>query len=158
MSDDEMPVGTFYFTHGTNQLLFTTTLGLYEDDIPLLHDNFEENADRLFRSSFLKPFSVNFEFVLYDCDEEGGEEPVRRLLTLHNEAGVTLPGCDEPLCRWDQFQENYQVQYDIIIYITQVLIMCRTYFLFFRSSLNAPLTRYAKMNEKLVGPRIYFQD
>ncbi len=107
MPDGEMPVGTFYFSHGTGQLLFTTTLGLYEDDIPLLHDNFEENVDRHFRSSVLKPFSSNYEFVLYDCDE-GGKESVRRLLTMRNEVQVTLPGCDDPLCRWDQFLDTYQ--------------------------------------------------
>ena len=108
MPNDEMPVGTFYFAHGTGQLLFTTALGLYEDDTPLLHDNFEENAGRLFRTSFLKPFSNNYEFVLYDCDE-GGQEPVRRLLTLRDEVSINLPGCDEPLCQWEQFLDTYQV-------------------------------------------------
>ena len=109
MPDDEMPAGTFYFAHGTGQLLFTTALGLYEDEVPLLHDNFEESTDRLFRTSFLKPFSNNYEFVLYDCDE-GGAEPARRLLALRDEVRVSLPGCDKPLCGWDQFQDTYRVR------------------------------------------------
>ncbi len=107
MPDDERPVGTFYFAHGSGQLLFTTALGLFEDDIPLLHNNYETNADRLFRSSLIKPYTNNFVFVLYDCDE-GGDDLVRRVLTLRDEVSIALPGCDEALCLWDQFQDIYQ--------------------------------------------------
>ncbi len=103
-----MILGTFYFGHYDAVAMLLTTLGLFEDATPLLYDNFDASADRLYRSSLLDSFSGNFEFALYECDEGDGE-PTRRLLALQNEEEVELPGCDDSLCDWEQFLQLYQV-------------------------------------------------
>ncbi len=113
MDPSSRPAGTFYFGHLSAVVMLYTTLGLFEDSTPLLYDNFEESANRNYRTSVWGSFSGNAEFVLYECDEDG-EEPTRRLLAMRNERQVNLLGCEEqPLCSWEQFLSLYQVRYTV---------------------------------------------
>ncbi len=146
MPEDERPVGTFYFAHGSGQLLFTTALGLFEDDAPLLHNNYEENADRLFRTSLIKPYTNNFAFVLYECDE-GEDDLVKRLLTLRDEDSITLPGCDETLCLWEQFQDIYQVVlHKTVATIKFSLLHQKKNLFFFQDAIECPFVEICEID------------
>lgn len=98
-------MGTFYFSHSEALLPFLSLLGLYKDDSPLLHTNFEQNKGRQYRTSKIGSFSTGLAFVKFECDSD----PIHRILTLHQEAPIQLPKCDQLLCDWDQFTSAYQV-------------------------------------------------
>lgn len=98
-------VGTFYFSHsdGINSLL--GLFGLYRDDEPLRHDNFEAMADRVYQTSLTGSFSANVALVLLDCQDL----PTTRIVAWHQERPVQLEKCDRLDCDWQQFLLQYQV-------------------------------------------------
>lgn len=83
---------TFYFTHSGTILKFLAHLGLYKDGEHLTH--LDANKPRQWRTSAIDAFSSNIAFILYECNDEP------KVLTLHQERVVRIPGCpeNEDLC------------------------------------------------------------
>lgn len=106
------------FSHSGTLLKMLAHLGLYRDPLPLRHDapaRGEERARRLWRVSQIDAFATNLAFVLFKCS--GGEQ---RVLTLHQERPVTLPGCPtHGLCplhllRSQLHDSLHQCQFDVM--------------------------------------------
>lgn len=57
----------FYFAHSKTMKSVLVKLGLFRDDEPLRHDNYEELKEkRKWRSSFMDPFAANIIAILYE--------------------------------------------------------------------------------------------
>ncbi|XP_017146615.1 multiple inositol polyphosphate phosphatase 1 [Drosophila miranda] len=84
---------TFYFTHSGTLLKLLAHLGLAKDKEALTHKHF--GSERLWRTSEIDAFATNLAFLRYECEQEPP-----RVLVLHQERAVRLPGCpqDEDLC------------------------------------------------------------
>ena len=54
----------------------------------------------------MDPFAANIGFLLLDCVEE----PMERIMLLHQERPVKLPKCDREDCDWQKFKEIYAVR------------------------------------------------
>ncbi len=67
--DELIPRVTLYSGHSTALALTLTTLGIFHDEVPLLHDNYEEQRGRQFISSYQITNAGNMEFVLFYCHE-----------------------------------------------------------------------------------------
>ncbi|KAJ4432670.1 hypothetical protein ANN_21293, partial [Periplaneta americana] len=93
-----------YFTHSGTLLKIMAHLGLYKDEEVLLHNNFNIlNDKRKWRVSQVDSFGTNLAFVLFRCNEQ------LKVLTLHQEKPVTLPGCPESdLCPLNVLREQYK--------------------------------------------------
>ncbi|XP_054287811.1 multiple inositol polyphosphate phosphatase 1 isoform X2 [Macrosteles quadrilineatus] len=101
LTDERYPQNTFYFTHSGTILKVLSYLGLYKDPQPLQADLF--NKSRLWRTSQIDAFGSNLAFILYKCKD--GD----KILTLHQERPVTLPGCPEgDLCPLETLKKVYQ--------------------------------------------------
>ena len=59
----------------------------------------------------MDPFASNVGFLLLDCVEE----PMERIMLLHQERPVKLPKCDREDCDWQKFKEIYAVRYFIFL-------------------------------------------
>lgn len=95
------PKATLYFTHSGTLLKMLSHLGLYRDERPLRHDNYDEH--RLWRSSRIDAFATNIAFVSYKCGNEIS------LLALHQEHVVRLPSCpDSDLCPLSKVRSYYE--------------------------------------------------
>ncbi|XP_063238428.1 multiple inositol polyphosphate phosphatase 1 [Bacillus rossius redtenbacheri] len=81
------PRAVVYFSHSGSLLKILAHLGLYRDGRPPRHDNYRLMGERRWRVSHIDAFGTNLAFVLLSC---GGES---RVLTLHQERPVALPGC-----------------------------------------------------------------
>jgi len=93
------------FSHAGAIKPFASFLGLYD----LLNSNLGENhakcrvsvdlESREWKSSLISPFSANFAFVLYKCDDQF------KVLTRLQETPIKLPRCpsDSYLCPLEQF-------------------------------------------------------
>ncbi|KAL0272173.1 UNVERIFIED_CONTAM: hypothetical protein PYX00_005253 [Menopon gallinae] len=99
MTSEKEPRSTFYFTHSGTVLKVLAHLGLYRDRNPLKHDNL--SMDRLWRTSRIDAFATNIAFVLFRCED--GE----KVLTMHQEKPVVLPGCEKELCPLEVLQKEY---------------------------------------------------
>lgn len=84
-----------YFAHSTTVQLLLTALGYAHLDTPLLANNFEENANRVWTTSTICPFTSNVAVVRYAC--AGGI----KLQFLHNERPLLLDGCTNGVCDWE---------------------------------------------------------
>uniref|UniRef100_A0A7G3AGA7 Putative conserved secreted protein n=1 Tax=Lutzomyia longipalpis TaxID=7200 RepID=A0A7G3AGA7_LUTLO len=93
---------TLYFTHSGTLLKYLAFLNLYRDQQPLLHTTFGGNYS--WRSSLIDTFASNILFVTFSCPSGA------KVLTMHQERVVTVPGCplDSPLCDYAQFEEIFQ--------------------------------------------------
>ncbi|XP_068230848.1 multiple inositol polyphosphate phosphatase 1-like [Palaemon carinicauda] len=99
---EQGPRGIFYFTHSGALNKIVARLGLYEDSVPLAHDNLD--PDRLWRTSNNGPFATNIAFTLSKCEDERGWW----VSTLLNEEAVKLPGClSKEGCSWQDFYTFY---------------------------------------------------
>ncbi|XP_022194980.2 multiple inositol polyphosphate phosphatase 1 isoform X1 [Nilaparvata lugens] len=101
---DEPTKSVFYFSHSGTLLKMLSYLNLYEDELPLLSDNFDKQSNRLWRVSQIDAFGTNIAFVLYRCGDE------LKVLTLHQEKPVTIPNCsdEDDLCPLDFFLEKLE--------------------------------------------------
>jgi len=97
------PNATLYFSHSEAVLPFISLLGLNIDDFILTHDSYEQAQNRKYRVSYMDPFASNVGFLLLDCVEE----PMERIMLLHQERPVKLPKCDREDCDWQKFKEIY---------------------------------------------------
>uniref|UniRef100_A0A1I8PYE6 Multiple inositol polyphosphate phosphatase 1 n=1 Tax=Stomoxys calcitrans TaxID=35570 RepID=A0A1I8PYE6_STOCA len=88
-----LPNSTFYFTHSGTVLKLLAHLGLYKDQMPLTHQDFDK--ERKWRTSTIDAFASNVAFGLYECNNR---EPM--VLTMHQERVIHIPGCpqDSDLC------------------------------------------------------------
>ena len=59
------------FGHSTTIVTFECLLGLFNDSslLPILADNYDQQADRSFRGSRIDSMAANVALVLYECDE-----------------------------------------------------------------------------------------
>ncbi|XP_050545652.1 multiple inositol polyphosphate phosphatase 1-like isoform X2 [Daktulosphaira vitifoliae] len=94
--------GIFYFTHSGTVLKMLGVLGLYKDNDNLRHDNFWEMENRQWRTSKIDAFGSNLIFVLFKCYND------MKILTLHQEKIIRIPGCESDLCSYDTFKKIYQ--------------------------------------------------
>lgn len=90
------PVGVFYFTHDAVLHMMLAALGVEKDPIPLTAHNMEQQAKRLFRTSFIGSFAANLAAVFYQCDQ--GEK--HRVMFYLRERIVDMEGCQVGLCSW----------------------------------------------------------
>ena len=67
---------------------------------------FDNFIFRKYRVSYMDPFASNVGFLLLDCVEE----PMERIMLLHQERPVKLPKCDREDCDWQKFKEIYAVR------------------------------------------------
>lgn len=106
--DKTLPRAVAYFTHTSAMLKMLSHLHLHKDEEQLTSDGFSSKANaRKWRMSRINSFGSNLAFVLYMC---GSEEKV---LTLHQEHQVTLPGCPhDSLCPLKRILELYNKSFE----------------------------------------------
>lgn len=94
---------TFYFTHSGTLLKAMAFLGLYKDDYPLTHKDFERK--RRWRVSEIDAFATNLVFTKLECSNE------TKVLLTHQERPIAIPGCSRPgqtLCSYEDFRQLYR--------------------------------------------------
>uniref|UniRef100_A0A1B6E9P5 Multiple inositol polyphosphate phosphatase 1 n=3 Tax=Clastoptera arizonana TaxID=38151 RepID=A0A1B6E9P5_9HEMI len=102
LTNTTLPKAVFYFTHSGTLLKVLSFLNLYNDNKKLTADNFRQNKDRKWRVSKIDVFGTNLAFILYRCGD--GD----KVLTMHQERPVTLPGCPQgELCPLSRILELY---------------------------------------------------
>ncbi|XP_065205115.1 multiple inositol polyphosphate phosphatase 1-like [Planococcus citri] len=75
--------GTFYFADDENLMGMITKMGLYHDDVPLKHDNYQfQKRNRKWRSSSLSPFTATLHVVLFNCNNN--EKTIEFFLNRNN--------------------------------------------------------------------------
>lgn len=62
---DDYPTAALYFTHSGTLLKMLGHLGLYHDNAPLLHTEYDKNLNRKFVVSKIDPFANNLAFVSF---------------------------------------------------------------------------------------------
>ncbi|XP_050420837.1 multiple inositol polyphosphate phosphatase 1-like [Adelges cooleyi] len=97
--------GIFYFTHSGTILKMLGLLSLYKDDNFLRHDNYLEMENRQWRTSKIDAFGSNLAFVLYKCNNDD-----MKIIMLHQERIIKIPGCDAELCSYEKFKLHYQAK------------------------------------------------
>lgn len=66
VEDPSSPSVVAYFTHSGTLLKVIARLGLFNDSVPLLGNNFDHHRNsRKWRTSVIDPFATNLAFVLY---------------------------------------------------------------------------------------------
>ena len=65
------PKATFMFGHSSSIVPFECLLGLFNDStlLPILADNYDQQANRSFRGSRIGSMAANVALVLYECEE-----------------------------------------------------------------------------------------
>lgn len=85
-------------------------LGLYKDDFVLTHKDFDKQ--RKFETSNIDAFASNIQFIMYECEDEP------KVLTMHQERIVRIPGCPQGLCELSTlkkiFKESLECDFDEI--------------------------------------------
>ncbi|KAF5307959.1 hypothetical protein FQR65_LT06526 [Abscondita terminalis] len=99
-SKDDAPTTALHFTHSGTILKFLAHLGLYKNDHPLKHTDYENNTNK-WRQSYIGTFSSNLAMVKYTCRD--GD----KVAVFHQERVVKLPNCTE-LCSFDDIKKLYQ--------------------------------------------------
>ncbi|KAJ0176849.1 hypothetical protein K1T71_008028 [Dendrolimus kikuchii] len=93
---------TSYYTHDTMLEMVYCALDLYKDQQQL--QGSIRNTNRLWRTSYIGAFSVNFIAVLNSCQEAGNQ--TYRVQIFNNEDITEI--CPLEGCTWDRFQEKFQ--------------------------------------------------
>lgn len=103
MRAGEPEVAHFMFGHAETIVPLLSLMGLYDEGIEWRHDTPRDVwIERKFKSRDITPFSSNVGLLLYRC----GEEYFVR--ALHNEVEVNIPGCNAPLCTYQDFKSLFQ--------------------------------------------------
>nr|CAD7440358.1 unnamed protein product [Timema bartmani] len=96
------PKAVVYFSHSGAMLKMLSHLGLYKDNLTLLHDNYHMMEDRRWKVSNIDCFGSNLAFVLFRCKD--GD----KVLTYHQERSIVLPGCPlDDLCPLSTLKNIY---------------------------------------------------
>ncbi|XP_075220701.1 multiple inositol polyphosphate phosphatase 1-like [Lycorma delicatula] len=95
------PQAVLSFSHSGTMIKFFSALNLYRDNEPLTS---ELNLQRKWKLSTVDSFSSNFGTILYRCHNYNED----KVLVLHQETPVILPGCPEnDLCPLSILERNY---------------------------------------------------
>ena len=94
----------FRFGHAETLIPVMTLLGLYSNNVPLLHDNFHLHENRHFRTSKFMPFASNMAFVLYHCPSSDEEYKVQLLV---KERPENFPTCGSSVCGFNELKKYY---------------------------------------------------
>lgn len=78
---------TALFTHSPSIFLLLTSLGVFEDNDPLLGNNFRQQLNRKFKGNKLSPFAANLAAVRYDCGSSD------KVLFLLNQKPLKMKWC-----------------------------------------------------------------
>lgn len=102
MRSGEPEVAHFMFGHAETLVPLLSLVGLFNEGIEWRHDTPKDVwLARNFKSRDVTPFSANFGLLLYRCDDE------YYVRALHNEIQVHIPGCDAPLCPYQDFKNLF---------------------------------------------------
>ncbi|KAK3889555.1 hypothetical protein Pcinc_006448 [Petrolisthes cinctipes] len=97
------PQGIFYFAHDKTIFKVLASFGLFRPAQHLRHDNFKSMKDRVWRTSFVSPFSANLAFVLYRCGD--GKEENHKVGVFFEGQPTPLPDvCRGVTCRWEELR------------------------------------------------------
>lgn len=95
----------FHFSHAETIIPLMCLMGLFNDNEPLLASSYEEQNNRLFKTSNIAPFSGNIAVVLLSCKNGVEEHDSLNVQVLVNEISVALPCCNaKELCPLDEFR------------------------------------------------------
>ncbi|XP_065090534.1 multiple inositol polyphosphate phosphatase 1 [Ochlerotatus camptorhynchus] len=99
--DGDLEPYTFYFTHSGTLLKAMAFLGLYRDEHPLTHRDFERK--RQWRVSEIDAFASNLVFTQLECTNG------THVMLTHQERVVQIPGCSsgQTLCDYDSFKRLF---------------------------------------------------
>lgn len=100
--DKTGPLGIFYFGHSPNVLSVVTRLGIGKDDTPLLSTNFEQMANRKWRTSILDPFASNVIAVFYKCRDGN------KATFLLNEHAIPMKKDLCQFCPWEPIEGTFE--------------------------------------------------
>lgn len=62
---ENLQKGTFYFGHMETLLPVLVQLRLFQNEVPLRHDNYELLSNRKWRTSYISPFGANLYAILF---------------------------------------------------------------------------------------------
>lgn len=103
-TSEEKKYGTFMFAHAETLQPLYALLGLFKDDKDLRADNFLEQLERKYRTSYIVPFGANIAFVIYKCRERKANSSKESedlnpwpfiVQVFVNEELIGLPCCDD---------------------------------------------------------------
>lgn len=116
--------GHFRFAHAETILPLASLMNLSYFDLHasdkeghfLAETPLEIATTRKFQGSLLAPFAANIGFVLYECDDDDGDQHTTetheksfKVMTLLNERQVSFRECgDEPLCPFSQLEQIFR--------------------------------------------------
>ena len=103
LSSVEEPTTIGYFGHASTFQLFLTSLGLYTQDVPLLHDNYDQMANRTWRTSKISPFATNMAVVRYECSMGS------RIQFILNQRPLEFDWCEDTLCDLGVLKERLKI-------------------------------------------------
>lgn len=103
-------LGHFGFTHAPTCTTLMTSMRLIEDEGVLKADEYQERADRKYKTSYLSPLSANIAFALYKC----GASDDMKIQIILNENILRMPlGDPNADILWDLEEAlNYYNFYD----------------------------------------------
>ena len=93
--------------------------------------------DRKWVTSKIASFGGNIAFVLFDC----ATAPAQRVMALHMERPIQIPGCNRLDCDWAQFQDVFQVTNISCTFATLALNIYH----YFRMTLHVILIPFVKI-------------
>lgn len=106
-------MGQFAFGHAETLAPLITSLGLFNDTVPLKADNFNVQQERKFRTSYVLSFASNVMFVLYECvpedaaEDEEVDEVDYYVKTLVNEKPVIIANCEDYHCPYYKVRDYF---------------------------------------------------
>jgi multiple inositol-polyphosphate phosphatase/2,3-bisphosphoglycerate 3-phosphatase len=104
-TSDSYTKAIFHFSHAETMIPLICLMGLFRDTEPLLADNYQEQKNRLFKTSNIAPFSGNIAVVLFSCKGDVEKQDSLYIQVLANEMPVALPCCNaKELCPLHQFR------------------------------------------------------
>lgn len=108
MEDDTTPNKvTAYFSHAELLTMIITALGAYQDEEPLMADNYERMKNRQFRTSNWVPYASNIAAVKYNCPAYDEPDSVK-ILMLQNQQPFAMSWCrDGSVCTLEEMQNMF---------------------------------------------------
>jgi len=101
---DENTVRVFVTHSADIQVFLSGGLWVFDDEESITRHNFEQQGNRLWRTSWIAPKASNLAVIRYDCAD--GDHDV---LFLYNERPLFIPGCQlNGLCKVNHILNRYQ--------------------------------------------------
>lgn len=93
---------TMFFGHQSIVKVFLTTLGAFEDKVPLTAENYGKLDNRLWKTSIISPFAANFAAVKYKGD---------KIRCFQNGRIVKMDWCSKDgECDWKVAKEKFKAK------------------------------------------------